>query len=134
MKVLDALSLEERFKKALPMLTRQIEGLKLLQKTRKMNPDNEKRVTSICVGPFSSNSACVLSVNPSVSHLFRCYQYVKVECFRAGSSIWMRRMKMTTEMTPRPWRGRSTGPTCPKLHSGFASKSSRGELSSFFLL
>lgn len=45
-KVLDAVSLEERFKKALPMLTKQIEGLKLLQKTRKMNPDNEKRVTN----------------------------------------------------------------------------------------
>uniref|UniRef100_A0A669DRZ8 Lon peptidase 2, peroxisomal n=1 Tax=Oreochromis niloticus TaxID=8128 RepID=A0A669DRZ8_ORENI len=45
--VLDALSLEERFKKALPMLTRQIEGLKLLQKTRKMSPDNEKRVTDV---------------------------------------------------------------------------------------
>uniref|UniRef100_A0A671VLG1 Lon peptidase 2, peroxisomal n=1 Tax=Sparus aurata TaxID=8175 RepID=A0A671VLG1_SPAAU len=44
--VLDAVSLEERFKKALPMLTKQIEGLKLLQKTRKMNPDNEKRVTN----------------------------------------------------------------------------------------
>lgn len=46
-KVLDALSLEERFKKALPMLTRQIEGLKLLQKTRKTSPDNEKRVTNV---------------------------------------------------------------------------------------
>uniref|UniRef100_A0AAX7UUX5 Lon N-terminal domain-containing protein n=1 Tax=Astatotilapia calliptera TaxID=8154 RepID=A0AAX7UUX5_ASTCA len=45
--VLDALSLEERFKKALPMLTRQIEGLKLLQKTRKTSPDNEKRVTDV---------------------------------------------------------------------------------------
>uniref|UniRef100_A0A669EX45 Lon protease homolog n=1 Tax=Oreochromis niloticus TaxID=8128 RepID=A0A669EX45_ORENI len=47
LQVLDALSLEERFKKALPMLTRQIEGLKLLQKTRKMSPDNEKRVTDV---------------------------------------------------------------------------------------
>uniref|UniRef100_A0A671VMU8 Lon peptidase 2, peroxisomal n=1 Tax=Sparus aurata TaxID=8175 RepID=A0A671VMU8_SPAAU len=46
LQVLDAVSLEERFKKALPMLTKQIEGLKLLQKTRKMNPDNEKRVTN----------------------------------------------------------------------------------------
>uniref|UniRef100_A0A669EWW9 Lon protease homolog n=1 Tax=Oreochromis niloticus TaxID=8128 RepID=A0A669EWW9_ORENI len=49
LQVLDALSLEERFKKALPMLTRQIEGLKLLQKTRKMSPDNEKRVTDVLV-------------------------------------------------------------------------------------
>uniref|UniRef100_A0A3Q2PRW8 Lon protease homolog n=2 Tax=Fundulus heteroclitus TaxID=8078 RepID=A0A3Q2PRW8_FUNHE len=45
LQVLDAVSLEERFRKALPMLTRQIEGLKLLQKTRKMSPDTEKRVT-----------------------------------------------------------------------------------------
>ncbi|XP_059190456.1 lon protease homolog 2, peroxisomal [Centropristis striata] len=47
LQVLDAVSLEERFKKALPLLTRQIEGLKLLQKTRKKSPDNEKRVLSV---------------------------------------------------------------------------------------
>uniref|UniRef100_A0A7N8XY34 Lon protease homolog n=1 Tax=Mastacembelus armatus TaxID=205130 RepID=A0A7N8XY34_9TELE len=46
LQVLDAVSLEERFKKALPMLTRQIEGLKLLQKTRKISPDTEKRTGS----------------------------------------------------------------------------------------
>lgn len=50
LQVLDAVSLEERFKKALPMLTRQIEGLKLLQKTRKVSPDNEKRVLSVLKG------------------------------------------------------------------------------------
>ncbi|XP_029008463.1 lon protease homolog 2, peroxisomal [Betta splendens] len=50
LQVLDAVSLEERFKKALPMLTRQIEGLKLLQKTRKMSPDNENRVLSVRKG------------------------------------------------------------------------------------
>lgn len=42
--MLDAVDLEERFKKALPLLTRQIEGLKLLQKTRKLRPDDDKRV------------------------------------------------------------------------------------------
>ncbi|XP_049928350.1 lon protease homolog 2, peroxisomal [Epinephelus moara] len=50
LQVLDAITLEERFKKALPMLTRQIEGLKLLQKTRKISPDNEKRVLSVRKG------------------------------------------------------------------------------------
>ncbi|XP_045893985.1 lon protease homolog 2, peroxisomal [Micropterus dolomieu] len=50
LQVLDAVSLEERFKKALPMLTRQMEGLKLLQKTRKIGPDNEKRVLSVRKG------------------------------------------------------------------------------------
>ncbi|XP_061578319.1 lon protease homolog 2, peroxisomal [Cololabis saira] len=50
LQVLDAVSMEERFKKALPMLTRQIDGLKLLQKTRKMSPDNEKRVLSVRKG------------------------------------------------------------------------------------
>ncbi|XP_029379220.1 lon protease homolog 2, peroxisomal [Echeneis naucrates] len=50
LQVLDAVSLEERFKKALPMLTRQIDGLKLLQKTRKTSPDNEKRVLSVRKG------------------------------------------------------------------------------------
>ncbi|XP_008410794.1 lon protease homolog 2, peroxisomal [Poecilia reticulata] len=50
LQVLDAVSLEERFRKALPMLTRQIEGLKLLQKTRKMSPDSDKRVLSVRKG------------------------------------------------------------------------------------
>ncbi|KAJ3596782.1 hypothetical protein NHX12_003183 [Muraenolepis orangiensis] len=35
LQVLDAVGLEERFRRALPLLTRQIEGLKLLQKSRK---------------------------------------------------------------------------------------------------
>lgn len=60
-KVLDAVSLEERFKKALPMLTKQIEGLKLLQKTRKISPDNEKRVTNICISPFPFSNLCIHS-------------------------------------------------------------------------
>ncbi|XP_066569579.1 lon protease homolog 2, peroxisomal [Amia ocellicauda] len=47
LQVLDALGLEERFKKTLPLLTRQIEGLKLLQKTRKPRPDDDKRVLSV---------------------------------------------------------------------------------------
>lgn len=51
--VLDAVSLEERFRRTLPMLTRQIEGLKLLKKSRKMTPGNEKRV---CYGPGSCES------------------------------------------------------------------------------
>uniref|UniRef100_A0A8D0CUZ8 Lon protease homolog 2, peroxisomal n=1 Tax=Sander lucioperca TaxID=283035 RepID=A0A8D0CUZ8_SANLU len=56
LQVLDAVTLEERFKKALPMLTRQIEGLKLIKKTRKIGPDNEKRVTNICISPFPFNN------------------------------------------------------------------------------
>ncbi|XP_011474660.1 lon protease homolog 2, peroxisomal isoform X1 [Oryzias latipes] len=47
LQVLDAVSLEERFRRTLPMLTRQIEGLKLLKKSRKMTPGNEKRVLSM---------------------------------------------------------------------------------------
>lgn len=43
-KVLDAVSLEERFKTALPMLTRQIEGLKLLKKSKNWIPGSEKKV------------------------------------------------------------------------------------------
>ncbi|XP_017297072.1 lon protease homolog 2, peroxisomal isoform X2 [Kryptolebias marmoratus] len=43
LQVLDAVGLEERFRTALPLLTRQIEGLKLLQKSRKLSPDQEKR-------------------------------------------------------------------------------------------
>lgn len=44
LQVLDAVSLEERFKKTLPLLSRQIEGLKLLHKTRKPRPDDDKKV------------------------------------------------------------------------------------------
>uniref|UniRef100_A0A7N8WRR1 Lon protease homolog 2, peroxisomal n=1 Tax=Mastacembelus armatus TaxID=205130 RepID=A0A7N8WRR1_9TELE len=59
LQVLDAVSLEERFKKALPMLTRQIEGLKLLQKTRKISPDTEKRVTNIFISLFPFSRVCL---------------------------------------------------------------------------
>ncbi|CAK6436570.1 unnamed protein product [Pipistrellus nathusii] len=47
LQILDAVSLEERFKVTIPLLVRQIEGLKLLQKTRKHTPDGEKRVIAI---------------------------------------------------------------------------------------
>ncbi|XP_041964692.1 lon protease homolog 2, peroxisomal isoform X1 [Alosa sapidissima] len=50
LQVLDAVSLEERFKKTLPLLSRQIEGLKLLQKTRKPKPDDDKQVLSVRKG------------------------------------------------------------------------------------
>ncbi|AWP08886.1 Lon protease -like 2 peroxisomal [Scophthalmus maximus] len=50
LQVLDAVSLEERFKTALSMLTRQIDGLNLLRKTRKKSPDNEKGVLSVRKG------------------------------------------------------------------------------------
>ncbi|KAG5273102.1 hypothetical protein AALO_G00147680 [Alosa alosa] len=50
LQVLDAVSLEERFKKTLPLLSRQIEGLKLLQKTRKPKPDDDKKVLSVRKG------------------------------------------------------------------------------------
>ncbi|KAJ7998197.1 hypothetical protein DPEC_G00220090 [Dallia pectoralis] len=53
LQVLDAVSLEERFKKTLPLLTRQIEGLKLLRKTRNPRLDNDKRVRAVRkVGKF----------------------------------------------------------------------------------
>lgn len=47
LQILDAVSLEERFKMTIPLLVRQIEGLKLLQKTRKHKQDDEKRVIAI---------------------------------------------------------------------------------------
>uniref|UniRef100_A0A671S5J2 Lon protease homolog 2, peroxisomal n=1 Tax=Sinocyclocheilus anshuiensis TaxID=1608454 RepID=A0A671S5J2_9TELE len=59
LQVLDAVDLEERFKKALPLLTRQIEGLKLLQKTRKRRPDDDKRVGQHVI----SSSSTLLSEN-----------------------------------------------------------------------
>ncbi|XP_063053611.1 lon protease homolog 2, peroxisomal [Engraulis encrasicolus] len=50
LQVLDAIGLEERFKKTLPLLSRQIEGLKLLQKTRKPRADDEKKVLAVKKG------------------------------------------------------------------------------------
>ncbi|XP_031420232.1 lon protease homolog 2, peroxisomal isoform X2 [Clupea harengus] len=50
LQVLDAVSLEERFKKTLPLLSRQIEGLKLLQKTRKPRSDDDKKVLAVRKG------------------------------------------------------------------------------------
>ncbi|XP_008150604.2 lon protease homolog 2, peroxisomal isoform X1 [Eptesicus fuscus] len=47
LQILDAVSLEDRFKMTIPLLVRQIEGLKLLQKTRKHKQDDEKRVIAI---------------------------------------------------------------------------------------
>ncbi|XP_060109729.1 LOW QUALITY PROTEIN: lon protease homolog 2, peroxisomal [Heteronotia binoei] len=47
LQILDAVGLEERFKMTIPLLMRQIEGLKLLQKTRKPKQDNDKRVVAI---------------------------------------------------------------------------------------
>nr|XP_020643942.1 lon protease homolog 2, peroxisomal [Pogona vitticeps] len=47
LQILDAVGLEERFKMTIPLLVRQIEGLKLLQKTRKPKQDDDKRVIAI---------------------------------------------------------------------------------------
>ncbi|XP_028596049.2 lon protease homolog 2, peroxisomal isoform X1 [Podarcis muralis] len=47
LQILDAVGLEERFKMTIPLLVRQIEGLKLLQKTRKSKQDDDKRVVAI---------------------------------------------------------------------------------------
>ncbi|XP_066493231.1 lon protease homolog 2, peroxisomal [Tiliqua scincoides] len=47
LQILDAIGLEERFKMTIPLLVRQIEGLKLLQKTRKPKQDIDKRVVAI---------------------------------------------------------------------------------------
>ncbi|XP_009676709.2 lon protease homolog 2, peroxisomal isoform X1 [Struthio camelus] len=47
LQILDAVRLEERFKMTIPLLVRQIEGLKLLQKTRKPKQDDDRRVVAI---------------------------------------------------------------------------------------
>ncbi|XP_015675222.1 lon protease homolog 2, peroxisomal [Protobothrops mucrosquamatus] len=47
LQILDTIGLEERFKMTIPLLVRQIEGLKLLQKTRKHKQDDDKRIVAI---------------------------------------------------------------------------------------
>nr|XP_033797362.1 lon protease homolog 2, peroxisomal isoform X1 [Geotrypetes seraphini] len=47
LQILDAIGLEERFKMTIPLLVRQIEGLKLLQKTRKPKQDDDKRLVAL---------------------------------------------------------------------------------------
>lgn len=49
---------------ALHMLTRQLEGLKLLQKTRKLSPDSEKRVTDNSMAPFHLSNMYRLFMPP----------------------------------------------------------------------
>eukprot|EP00079_Xenopus_tropicalis_P034863 XP_017948634.1 PREDICTED: lon protease homolog 2, peroxisomal [Xenopus tropicalis] len=49
LQILDAVSLEERFKVTIPLLLRQIEGLKLLQKTRNPKQDDDKRKTELII-------------------------------------------------------------------------------------
>ncbi|MEE6500001.1 hypothetical protein FKM82_003665 [Ascaphus truei] len=46
LQILDAVGLEERFKVTIPLLLRQIEGLKLLQKTRNLKRDDDNRVVA----------------------------------------------------------------------------------------
>lgn len=46
LQVLDAVDLEERFRTVLPMLTRQIEALNLLQKSRKLGPAAAAKVSA----------------------------------------------------------------------------------------
>ncbi|XP_039208377.1 lon protease homolog 2, peroxisomal [Crotalus tigris] len=47
LQILDAIGLEERFKMTIPLLVRQIKGLKLLQNTRKHKQDDDKRIVAI---------------------------------------------------------------------------------------
>lgn len=55
------------------MLTRQIEGLKLLQKTRKPKPDDEKRVgLSVLTIYFSSHHLCFLPTDVSHVNALSC--------------------------------------------------------------
>ncbi|XP_069868020.1 lon protease homolog 2, peroxisomal isoform X1 [Dipodomys merriami] len=67
LQILDAVSLEERFKMTIPLLVRQIEGLKLLQKTRKPKQDDDKRnkleARCIAVEP-ATKEAEVIAIRP----------------------------------------------------------------------
>ncbi|XP_073411090.1 lon protease homolog 2, peroxisomal [Dendrobates tinctorius] len=47
LQILEAVELEERFKVTIPLLLRQIEGLKLLHKTRNPKLDDDKRIIAI---------------------------------------------------------------------------------------
>ncbi|XP_039618789.1 lon protease homolog 2, peroxisomal [Polypterus senegalus] len=47
LQILDAVELEERFKMTIPLLIRQIEGLKLIQKTRKPRHEEQKKVVAV---------------------------------------------------------------------------------------
>lgn len=53
--MLDAVGLEERLRTVLPMLTRQIEALTLLQKSRKLGPDAAAKVAAACAASARSS-------------------------------------------------------------------------------
>lgn len=117
--VLDALDLEERFKKALPLLTRQIEGLKLLQKTRKLRPDDDKRVGLHLFYPHLSPPPHLLFLSTLIPLHLRCCPSVKAVCFPAVSSLWRRKATMRMVMIRLHWRGRSKLHLCQRLHCVF---------------
>lgn len=119
MKVLDAVSLEERFRTALPMLTRQIEGLKLLRKSKKWGPDSEK-VVSHFYPPTGFNWA---ANGGSLLFAPRCYRCVKVASSQARTLPSTGKTKTKIATTLRSWRGKSVRPTCPTLLLKFASRS-----------
>lgn len=121
--VLDAIGLEERFKKALPLLTRQIEGLKLLQKTRKLRPDDDKRVSWHLFYPYLSPLPSPVLI--CISSL-RCCPSVKAVCFPAVSSLWRRRGTMRMVMIRLHWRGRSKLRLCQRLPCVCVWRSSGG--------
>uniref|UniRef100_A0A8C2CR13 Lon protease homolog 2, peroxisomal n=1 Tax=Cyprinus carpio TaxID=7962 RepID=A0A8C2CR13_CYPCA len=91
LQVLDAVDLEERFKKALPLLTRQIEGLKLLQKTRKLRPDDDKRVGQHLINGLPCQ-------NGSFQDFFLIYLTLSQRIFCFLTSLLHRLKKMPQSM------------------------------------
>lgn len=128
--MLNAIDLEERFKKTLPMLTRQIEGLKLLQKTRKPRPDDEKRVGLSGLSIHSPSHHLHLlptdDLSPVTALSCRYWLSVKAACSPAGSSLLRRKVRMRMAMTWPCWRGRWTRQQCPSLLYVYAWKNSSG--------
>lgn len=84
--MLNAVDLEERFKKTLPMLTRQIEGLKLLQKTRKPKPDDEKRVGLSVLTVYASSPSSPLFFFLHWCQWCKCF-VLQVLVIRKGSGV-----------------------------------------------
>lgn len=110
--MLDAVDLEERLRTVLPLLTRQIEALKLLQ-TRRLGPDAAAKVSALC-------SASAAKPRPSAHAASPPLRYQRgggAEPSRVSGLAWTGPMRMRTEMTRLSWRRRSRAPTCLKLLS-----------------
>ncbi|MEJ1276254.1 lon peptidase 2 peroxisomal [Cricetulus griseus] len=100
LQILDAVSLEDRFKMTIPLLVRQIEGLKLLQKTRKPKQDDDKRterrfICSACILQSYLTTTAAFSVSKRIDQT-SLFSYNVV--YRSGACLFCGSKRLTQDL------------------------------------